>query len=204
MESYGIVNRNRTFPVPNILSIRGQSVRLYSGSRAHTGCRDLPARAKVGQDPMPSRAGRLSAPARQRKTAGQAPVSRVLYPAHPREGGRAGRWPFVSGRPLPDASSQPTRAAAGNSRGATRPRPAPIRSCSRWGLPCHPRYRGRGALLPHPFTLARRQASRPPGGLLSVALSLGSPPPGVTRHRVSVEPGLSSPGASAEGGHPVA
>ncbi len=31
------------------------------------------------------------------------------------------------------------------------------------------------------------------GGLVSVALSLGSPPPGVTRHRVSVEPGLSSP-----------
>jgi hypothetical protein len=31
------------------------------------------------------------------------------------------------------------------------------------------------------------------GGLLSVALSLGSPPPGVTRHRISVEPGLSSP-----------
>src|SRR4029077_7438096 len=31
------------------------------------------------------------------------------------------------------------------------------------------------------------------GGVLSVALSLGSPPPGVTRHRTSVEPGLSSP-----------
>ncbi len=30
------------------------------------------------------------------------------------------------------------------------------------------------------------------GGLFSVALSLGSPPPGVTRHRVSMEPGLSS------------
>src|SRR5471030_2056190 len=30
------------------------------------------------------------------------------------------------------------------------------------------------------------------GGLLSVALSLGSPPPGVTRHRRSAEPGLSS------------
>jgi hypothetical protein len=29
-------------------------------------------------------------------------------------------------------------------------------------------------------------------GVLSVALSLGSPPPGVTRHRTSVEPGLSS------------
>jgi len=30
------------------------------------------------------------------------------------------------------------------------------------------------------------------GGLFSVALSLGSPPPGVTRHRLFVEPGLSS------------
>ena len=30
------------------------------------------------------------------------------------------------------------------------------------------------------------------GGLLSVALSLELPPPGITRHRVSVEPGLSS------------
>jgi len=31
--------------------------------------------------------------------------------------------------------------------------------------------------------------------LLSVALSLGSPPPGVTRHLHSLEPGLSSPEA---------
>jgi len=31
------------------------------------------------------------------------------------------------------------------------------------------------------------------GGLLSVALSLRSPSPDVIRHRVSVEPGLSSP-----------
>ena len=31
---------------------------------------------------------------------------------------------------------------------------APIRSCSGWGLPCRFRYRSRGALLPHPFTLA--------------------------------------------------
>src|SRR4029453_8860168 len=33
---------------------------------------------------------------------------------------------------------------------------------------------------------------RGPGGLLSVALSLGSPPAGVTRRHVVVEPGLSS------------
>src|ERR1700748_3054927 len=33
---------------------------------------------------------------------------------------------------------------------------------------------------------------RPVGGVISVALSLGSPPPDVIRHRLSVEPGLSS------------
>ena len=44
----------------------------------------------------------------------------------------------------------------------------------------------RGALLPHPFTLTLS------GGLLSVALSLESPPPDVIRRRASVEPGLSS------------
>ena len=32
------------------------------------------------------------------------------------------------------------------------------------------------------------------GGLFSVALSLGSPPAAVSRHRVSMEPGLSSTG----------
>lgn len=37
-------------------------------------------------------------------------------------------------------------------------------------------------------TLPRRSS----GGLLSVALSLGSPPPDVIRHRSSLEPGLSS------------
>src|SRR5208337_3907127 len=35
------------------------------------------------------------------------------------------------------------------------------------------------------------------GGLLSVALSLGSPPPDVIRRRVSVEPGLSSATSAA-------
>ena len=32
-------------------------------------------------------------------------------------------------------------------------RAVPIRSCSRWGLPCRGRCRPRGGLLPHPFTL---------------------------------------------------
>ena len=116
------------------------------------------------------------------------PVSRVLY--------GAALLPHVTaihlGRPLPGASrNQPGRLAwkgpdplRGPRRpysvllpvGFTVPLPLPV---ARWALtpPFHP-YRGRSR-----------------GGLLSVALSLGSPPPGVTRHRFSVEPGLSSPAA---------
>ncbi len=95
--------------------------------------------------------------------------------------------------PLRRASRRASRDQPGRRGGnpltvACAPPAAPIRSCSRWGLPCRPRCRGRGALLPHRFTLARADA----GGLISVALSLGSPPPAVSRHRFPMEPGLSS------------
>ena len=78
-------------------------------------------------------------------------------------------------------------------------RTVPIRSCSRWGLPCRLRCRRRGALLPHLFTLAAPAPAIPgkgmtgwSGGPFSVALSLGLHPPDVIRHRMSMEPGLSS------------
>ena len=115
------------------------------------------------------------------------------------------------GRPLPGASRDRPGRRRENPPACPllrkRQRAAvPTWSCSRWGLPCRLRHRRRGALLPPRFALAgtRRLA----GGLLSVALSLGSPPPGVTRHRVSLEPGLSSPRSSlqadrAEGSHPA-
>jgi len=96
------------------------------------------------------------------------------------------------GRPLPDASRDLPGRRRGNALCAI-----PIWSCSRWGLPCRLRCRSRGALLPHRFTLTRPKAGR----LFSVALSLESPPPDVIRHRVSVEPGLSSP--LAKSGHPA-
>src|SRR5580704_16876469 len=72
-----------------------------------------------------------------------------------------------------------------------------------------------GFSLPPPLPAARCALTAPfhpcrprgfpkrAGGILSVALSLGSPPPGVTRHRTSMEPGLSSPRATAESGHPT-
>ena len=55
-----------------------------------------------------------------------------------------------------------------------------IWSCSVRGLPCPPCHQRGGGLLPHPFTLACAPFGAI-GGLLSVALSVGSPRPGVTR-----------------------
>ena len=118
--------------------------------------------------------------------AARRPVSRVLSLA-----GMA----IHLGRPLPDAS----RDLPG------RRRENPLGDCS----PCRPYVvlLPVGFAVPLPLPGARCALTAPfhpcrprrseiggSGGLLSVALSLGSPPPGVTRHRVSVEPGLSSPG----------
>ena len=46
----------------------------------------------------------------------------------------------------------------------------PIWSCTRWGLPCRSCHHGRGALLPHLFTLTIPKESES-GGIFSVALS---------------------------------
>jgi hypothetical protein len=97
------------------------------------------------------------------------------------------------GRPLPDAS-----------------RDLPGRLARKPAFPPQRERRPYLVLLPVGFTVpspspAPRCALAAPfhrdpqvetraGRLLSVALSLGSPPPGITRHRVSMEPGLSSPG----------
>ena len=78
---------------------------------------------------------------------------------------------------------QPTRIARRKRPLNPKVRAIPIRFCSRWGLPCRPCYQGRGALLPHRFALTLAPETWLQGGLFCVALSLGSPPPGVTRHR---------------------
>ena len=65
----------------------------------------------------------------------------------------------------------------------------PIWSCSRWGLPCRRRYRLRGAPTApfHPTTQSKSYRR-----FAFCGTFLGSPPPGITRHRVPMEPGLSS------------
>jgi hypothetical protein len=85
-------------------------------------------------------------------------------------------WCHFSRRTVTRPLKQPTRDSNGAGRSVV-----PAWSCSRWGLPCDPRYRRPGALLPHPFTLTCAPFGVI-GGLLSVALSVGSRRPGVTRH----------------------
>lgn len=89
---------------------------------------------------------------------------------------------------LPDTSSCQPGSARGKTPLWPRPRAIPIWHCSRWGLPCRCCCQPRGGLLPHRFTLTLTDQ----GSLFSVALSLGLPRPGVTRHRCLVESGLSS------------
>ena len=86
------------------------------------------------------------------------PVGRVLCRLFPGGDGHS------SGTSVSGRLARPTRAAGAEAacRGETHRLAAPIRSCSRWGLPCRPRCRGRGALLPPRFTLAGRQGA--PGG----------------------------------------
>src|ERR1043165_10076313 len=57
----------------------------------------------------------------------------------------------------------------------------PIWPCSRWGLPCREMLPPARCALTAPFHPCQRDCSRF-GGLLSVALSVGSPRPGVTWH----------------------
>jgi len=117
------------------------------------------------------------------------PVSRVLsrarYPVKDRPlGGSHSSNPCVAAR-----FKQPTRTSRDETSLPNHGREAPIWPCSGWGLPCERCCQRPGALLPHPFTLT---PDRVRGGLLSVALSLGFPRAGVTRHPCFVEPGLSS------------
>ena len=118
------------------------------------------------------------------------PISRVLSGGSPLRDGHS------SGTPLARRLEQPTRAAAGIEPGTLRAR-APNAPCRPYSvlLPV-------GFAVPPPSPEARCALTAPfhpcpcglprPGGLFSVALSLGSPPAAVSRHRQSLEPGLSS------------
>jgi hypothetical protein len=119
------------------------------------------------------------------------PISRVLSGGLPLRDGHS------SGAPLARRLEQPTRAAAGIEPGALGAQDAP-------NIPRRPYsvLLPVGFAVPPPSPEARCALTAPfhpcpcglprAGGLISVALSLGSPPAAVSRHRQSLEPGLSS------------
>ncbi len=125
------------------------------------------------------------------------PVSRVL--STPRRCHRGARTTIPLGRASLRASRDQPGRQGGNASGRSPLALAPSRRPYSVLLPV-------GFTLPLPLPVARcalaapfhpcRQDPQLPvdrsGGLFSVALSLGSPPPAVSRHRIPVEPGLSS------------
>jgi hypothetical protein len=86
-----------------------------------------------------------------------------------------------SGTPVARRLARPTRAAAREPacRASGKPTCRPYLVLLRVGFAVPPLLPGARCALTAPFHPCRRL---PAGGLLSVALSLGSPPPGVTRH----------------------
>jgi hypothetical protein len=122
-----------------------------------------------------------------RKRGGSRPISRVLS-----------RTTIHLGRTSPCASSDLPGSPCGQQERTRRPARFPIWSCSRWGLPCRRMLPPARCALTAPFhpylprtSLGawarlspgqRRRDARDIGGLLSVALSVGSRPPGITWH----------------------
>ncbi len=88
-----------------------------------------------------------------------------LPPPCPRGGGHPSSPSVATG------IKRPTRRQAGRLC-------LPIRSCTGWGLPCSRCLHRDGELLPRHFNLAPTNR----GGIFSVALSVGSPRPAVSRH----------------------
>ena len=117
----------------------------------------------------------------------------------PRPFARTRRDGHSSGTTLARCLEQPTRTASLTSlprryriKRTTRVA-APIRSCSRCGLPCHSCCEERGGLLPHPFPLAAPWSEDRGGRFALCGTFPGVAPAGRYPAPFVLEPGLSSP-----------
>ena len=138
--------------------------------------------------PPCARAARCPSPLREGRTLGKEkirrPVSRVL--CRPACAGRGGH---SSGPIVADRFSRPTRSPQAGDGPTSKLARDPYSVLLLAGLAMRSLSPGTRCALTAPFHPYLLQGE---GGLLSVALSLGSPPVGVTHRHVVVEPGLSS------------
>ena len=104
------------------------------------------------------------------------------------------RWPFLwDGRCRPPRATNPGNGSGDGSKDSSAEKrlASPLFGFAPGGA-CHAAHVAMRAVRSY-----RTVSPLPCGGLFSVALSLGLPPPEVIRHRVSVEPGLSSTAKAA-------
>jgi hypothetical protein len=146
----------------------------YTGPRGFSGW-DEPADRSAGGVPVGPglvvvESGSRRRPWRRPEDSGSRPISRVLS------------WATIHlERASPRASSDLPGSLCEPQVPALRPARFPIWSCSRWGLPCRRVLPPTRCALTAPFHPCL-PAEADIGGLLSVALSVGSRPPGVTWH----------------------
>jgi hypothetical protein len=115
-------------------------------------------------------------------------VSRVLFPPRRAFDGHS------SGTSVTERLARPTRATARKLAFRSRSSGAPpLSGLAPGGVYNAAPVAGSAVRSYRPFSPLPAAAEALAGGSLSVALSLGLPPPDVIRHRASVEPGLSSP-----------
>ena len=139
---------------------RARPGRPAGGNRAVNGWEEVGQQARCGPPPC--------------ERGGSRPISRVLS------------WATIHlGRTSPCASSDLPGSPCGPQERTRRSARFPIWSCSRWGLPCRrmlPPARCALTAPFHPYLPSPVCTSHDIGGLLSVALSVGSRPPGITWH----------------------
>jgi len=145
----------------------------------------------VDRKPSPKLAGRPTvipsdAPSSRQPACKPGSVRRRLAPA--RDG-------HSSGTPVARRLEQPTRAADPDIDPEDRSSAPPLFGFAPGGVCRAAPVAGRAVRSYRTVSPLPAVAEARAGGLFSVALSLGSPPPDIIRHRMSMEPGLSSPAA---------
>jgi hypothetical protein len=125
------------------------------------------------------------------------PISRILFHRRPEGGGGTtiplGPRSLAGSGDLPGGFERAVRQAEAMRH--------PIWPCSVRGFACHPCCHGRGALLPHLFTLTGRRPKAKAGGMFSVPLIRQVALPGYYPAHCPVEFGLSShPQLRSDGG----